>query len=302
MKAPAVRYHCRKIKGKGAKVEKEANKILRAQAKSLLKAGKKYEFAIDENKQETYTKKDDSYVVKSKARNGTTKFYIHATLYTIAHGKRVTISFVRIKKKMSRLSIVKNLFEVIEAEGYCIRRLYLDRGFYSVQIVQYLQSKRVNTIIAMPIRGKKSGLASRLHGKKSHWIYDHEAYTTIDGKKLSIEHKVAVLATYQKNKRGKKGVRWYAYVVIGKSISLDRIKKNYRGRFGIETSYRIKNQARGWTTSTLPEMHTLYYAVSFIIQTSHEPVFLSEPIYQPGFQIPIKLRFIFLPRGDCRHF
>lgn len=266
MKAPAVRYHCRKLKGKGAKIEKEANKILRAQARSLLKPGKKYEFAIDENKQETYTKQESNYIVRSKARNGTTKFYMHATLYTIAQGKRVTISLMRIKKKMSKLSIVKTLLEAIEADGYSIKRLYLDRGFYSVNVVQYLMSKRINAIIAMPIRGEKNGLASRLHGKKSHWINDYEAHTTVTGMKLSVQHKVAVLATYQKNKRGKRGVRWYAYVVIGQSISLDRIKERYRGRFGIETSYRIKNQARGWTTSTLPEMHILYYAVSFIIQ------------------------------------
>ena len=266
MKAPAIRYHCRKLKGKGGQIEKEANKILCRQARSLLMPGKQYEFAIDENKQETYGKQDNDYIVRSKAQNGTTKFFIHATLYTIAKGKRVTISFMRIKKKMSKVTIVKTLVEVIETEGYGIRRLYLDRGFYSVNVVRYFKSKNFNVVMAMPIRGKKKGLESRLHGKKSHWIEDYEAKTIVSGEKVSVQHRIAAIATYQRNKHGKRGVRWYAYTVIGNHISLERIKNVYRSRFGIETSYRIKNQARGWTTSPLPEIHTLYFAVAFIIQ------------------------------------
>ena len=31
--------------------------------------------------------------------------------------------------------------------------------------------------------------------------------------------------------------------------SVDWVRQTYRTRFGIETSYRQKNQARGWTTS-----------------------------------------------------
>ena len=266
LKAPAVRHHIRKLKGKGALIAEQINKLLLQQTRTLLKPGKPYEFAIDTNEKEIYTKKKEKYIVKSKAKNGTCKFVSHATLYAMVGKKRITIAFVRVRKKMSRAEIVRELVGVLQKEGLCIKRLYLDRGFYSVPVVLYLKSLHVNAIVAMPIKGKKKGLKSRLKGRKSYWIIDYEASSNLTGKKQSVSHSVAAIATYQKGRRGKNGLRWYTYTVIGEKISLKRIRETYRGRFGIETSYRIKNQSLGWTTSPMPEMRTLYFGISLLLQ------------------------------------
>jgi putative transposase len=265
-KAPAIRYHSRKLKGKGSIIEKYANKLLIEQARKVLKKGVRYEFVIDNNDKETYIKTEHKYIVKSKAKNGTNKFVSHATLYAIVRKKRVTLSFVRVVKGMPRVTIIEEFVSVLQNEGYSIKRLYLDRGFYSVAIIQFLKSNNINTILAMPLRGEKKGLKSRLHGKRSHWIMNHVARTTTMGKANAVMHPVAAIATYQKGRRKKNGVRWYVYAVIGDRLSLPRIRQVYRGRFGIETSYRIKNQALGWTTSPLPEIRTLYFAVSLLLQ------------------------------------
>jgi putative transposase len=264
--APAIRYHCRKLKGKGEKIEKQANRLLIEQARQVLKKGISYEFVIDNNDKETYIKQEHRYIVKSKAKNGTNKFISHATLYAIVRRKRVTLAFVRLHKGIPRVKIVKKLVKILQKEGYSIKRLYLDRGFYSVDIVNYLQSEQINAIIAMPIKGKKKGLKSRLHGKKSHWIFDYIAHTTQCGKKKNAIHDIAAISTYQRGRRRKNGVRWYTYAVIGEKLSLTRIKEAYRGRFGIETSYRIKNQSLGWTTSPIPEIRSLYFAVALLLQ------------------------------------
>ena len=265
-KAPAIRYHSRKLKNNGATIEKQANRLLLEQARKVLKKGVRYEFVIDNNDKETYIKKEHEYIVKSKAKNGTNKFVSHATLYAIVRKKRVTLSFLRVVKGMPRVTIIETLVNVLQKEGYCIKRLYLDRGFYSVAIIQFLLAHNINTILAMPLRGDKNGLKSKLRGKKSHWIFDHLAATTSTGKVNAVMHPVAAIATYQKGRRKKNGVRWYVYAVIGDRLSLPRIREVYRGRFGIETSYRIKNQALGWTTSPLPEIRTLYFAVSLLLQ------------------------------------
>jgi len=269
-KGPKVRYHCRKLEGKGKEIETWVNTKLREQARSILDKKKVYNFAIDTNEKETYMKDHDDYVVKSKAKNGTNKFISHATLYAMTPGKRVTIAFKRIRKSQPVVEIVKFFVKVLEEEDYNIKRLYLDRGFYSVEIVKCLKTVHYNAIIAMPIRGPKKGLKSLLHGKKSHWIEDYEARTTIkeDGKNKAIseKHDIAAIAKYQKGRRKKHGVKWYAYAVIGCKMSLKRIQSAYRGRFGIETSYRIKNKSLGWTTSPMPELRTLYFGISLLIQ------------------------------------
>ena len=266
LKAPAIRHHVRKLKGKGALIAEQVNRLLLQQTRTLLKPGKPYEFAIDTNEKEIYTPKEAKYIIKSKAKKGTCKFISHATLYAMVGKKRITIAFVRVRKGMSRAEIVRELVGVLQNEGLCIKRLYLDRGFYSVAVVQYFKSLDVNAILAMPIKGKKKGLKSRLKGRKSYWINDYEASSNVTGKKQSVTHSVAAIATYQKGRRGKRGLRWNTFTVIGEQISLKRIRNVYRGRFGIETSYRIKNQSLGWTTSPMPEMRTLYFGISLLLQ------------------------------------
>jgi hypothetical protein len=264
--ASQIRYYCRKLKKKGALIVEQINILLLIQTRTLLKTGIPYEFAIDTNEKEIYTPQETEYIIKSKGKNGTNKFVSHATLYAMVGMKRVTIAFIRIRKGLSRAEIVKELVGVLLRENFCIKRLYLDRGFYSVAVVQYLKSLETNAIIAMPIKGKKKGLRSRLKGRKSYWITDYEAISIATGERQSVTHSVAVIATYQMGRRGKRGLRWYTYTVIGEKISLKRIRNVYRGRFGIETSYRIKNQSLAWTTSPLPEIRTLYFGISLLIQ------------------------------------
>jgi putative transposase len=254
------------MKSKGFLIERVANRILLELARMILIQGIAYEFAIDTKDKEIYTKRKDPYIIGSKAKNGTHRFVSHATLYVMFGGKRITIAFVRVRKGNTMESITKKLLEVIKNENLTIKRLYFDRGFYSVELIQYLHREKFDALLAMPIRGDKKGLKSKLLGRKSHWIYNHEAKTTKSGKVLSVRHDVAAIVTYKKGKRGKKGVCWYAYAIIGQPISLERIKDAYRGRFGIETSYRIKNQSLGWTTSPEPEIRTLYFAIALIIQ------------------------------------
>jgi hypothetical protein len=266
IKAPAIRYHCRKLKGLGYLIERSSNKLLLEQARTILQTGKAYEFAIDTNEKETYQKQKNRYIIKSKAKNGTNKFIAHATLYAMVQGKRVTLAFSRVRKGLTRVQMVRKLLAILLKEGYQIRRLYLDRGLYSVEVIQLLKRKPLNAIVAMPLKGEKNGLKSKLHGRKSHWLPDYEAKTIIKKVPISVLHDVAAIAIYLKGRRGKKGVQWYVYAVIGEKPSLKRIREIYRGRFGIETSYRIKNQALGWTTSPMPELRTLYFAVSLLLQ------------------------------------
>jgi IS4 transposase len=44
------------------------------------------------------------------------------------------------------------------------------------------------------------------------------------------------------------------------------LKQTYRGRFGIETSYRQMNQGRGWTTSRSPSRRLLLVGLALLLR------------------------------------
>ncbi|MDJ0737339.1 MAG: transposase [Nostocaceae cyanobacterium] len=74
-----------------------------------------------------------------------------------------------------------------------------------------------------------------------------------------------IVCKYQKGKRGKYGIEYLAYVVYKVTIALNYIYQDYRQRFGIETSYHLKNVCRIRTTTKNPIIRLLYVRISFLI-------------------------------------
>ena len=70
---------------------------------------------------------------------------------------------------------------------------------------------------------------------------------------------------YKKGKRGQKGLEYYVYVTYKVTTSLNHIYQCYRQRFGIETSYRLKNLCRIRTTTKKPALMLLFVGISFIL-------------------------------------
>ncbi len=153
-KAPSIRFHLRN-KLDLQQIEKSANEILQQLAKTIL-SGNSLEFAIDL----TYIpyhgepKKDETEIVRSKAKSGTTHFHAYATLYAIILGKRFTLALKYIKKGTSNLETVSHFIGVIRSLGMKIKRLYMDKGFCEVEVINYLKQRGINAIIALPLKGR----------------------------------------------------------------------------------------------------------------------------------------------------
>jgi putative transposase len=60
-------------------------------------------------------------------------------------------------------------------------------------------------------------------------------------------------------------IRYTLYVVHQVTVALHQLHQHYRDRFGIEASYRIKNQCRIRTTSKNPVTRLLFVALAFIL-------------------------------------
>lgn len=66
----------------------------------------------------------------------------------------------------------------------------------------------------------------------------------------------------------KHGCEYQAFAVVGQPrcpLSVPRLAKEYRGRFGIETSYRVLHQVRARTTSREPALRLLLLTIAGLL-------------------------------------
>ncbi|GGA18904.1 hypothetical protein [Okeania sp. KiyG1] len=123
--------------------------------------------------------------------------------------------------------------------------------------------KALNIPFIMPAirRGKQGGINQFLQGRKS--------YQTTYTMKKSLDDYVTfdlwIIVKYRKGKRNKYGLEYLVYVVYKADVSLNYIQTDYRKRFGIESSYRIKNICRIKTTNKKPIIRLLLLGISFLL-------------------------------------
>jgi putative transposase len=77
-------------------------------------------------------------VCRSKAKGGTTHFFTYATAYAVVRRRRYTLAMCRVRAKQTMDHVVRTLLARLATLGIRIKLLLLDRGFYSVRVIQNL--------------------------------------------------------------------------------------------------------------------------------------------------------------------
>ena len=265
--AGAFRHHLRKEVDIGW-IEKRTNTILQQIAKKIL-SGKWLEFAVDfvYIPYHGQHKKDENEIVRSKAKHGTTHFHAYATLYVIVLGKRFTLAVRYVKKKTPKVEILEFFRKTIYDLDLHIKTLYIDKGFCSVEVINYLKRRHIRAVIAVPQKGKKNGVKSLLGGRNSRIVrYPMKSGQGRTAK--TAEFDMAIVCKYAKNKYGRKGVVYFTYGLINIKVKPGECYQKYRKRFGIESSYRMMNATRARTSSRSPELRLIYVGVSLILQNA----------------------------------
>jgi putative transposase len=142
-----------------------------------------------------------------------------------------------------------------------VKKLYLDRGFFSVPVIRWLQALRIPLLMPAIRRGKKGGIKQFFKGKSSY----KTTYTMTRGKDDSVTFDLWIICKYKKGKREKHGIEYFAYVTYKVKTSLSYIHQDYRKRFGIESSYRLKNFCRIRTNNKKPALRLLFVGISFLL-------------------------------------
>ncbi len=81
----------------------------------------------------------------------------------------------------------------------------------------------------------------------------------------AVTFDVWVVCVYHNGKRGKHGRTYCAYVVHKVSLGLRAVYRDYRLRFGIESTYRLKNTCRIKTAMKNPVVRLLFVGIAFVL-------------------------------------
>lgn len=247
-----------------SQVEEAINKALTLNCpKGLLKHPKK--IAIDITLIPYYgkiTQEIQDYIIRSKAKAGTTRFFGYATLYILKANKRYTLGFRCVRKSEEMVDLLKWLLDHFKSIGGHIKRLYLDSGFYSVKVLIFLILKAdIPFIMPIPKKGRSGGVRKLFKGRKSY----RTSYTVKSPKDGSITVQAEVVVKYSKGKYNRKGIEYFAYVVHRYHKPIGAAFSEYRRRFGIESSYSLMNKAKPKTASRNPALRALLVGIAFIL-------------------------------------
>jgi IS4 transposase len=176
-------------------------------------------------------------------------------------GKRVTLAIRGVRCWDTNVAIITYLLAELSDLKIDVKKLYMDRGFFSVPVIRWLQALNISFIMPAIRRGKKGGIKQFLKGKKSY----KTQYTMTRDKDDYVTFDLWIICKYRKGKRGKYGIEYFAYVIYKAKASLAYIHEDYRKRFGIESSYRLKNLCRIRTNNKNPVLRLLFVGISFLL-------------------------------------
>src|SRR3954447_6332965 len=196
--------------------------------------------------------RDLNEIYRGQAKSGTSHFHAYATAYVGRKGQRYTVALTGVKKGESLKDVVQRLLRQAARVGVRPRLLLLDRGFYSVAVVRYLQRARHPFLMPVVCHGRSpkhpkgpSGSYVFQTWKKSGW----STHTLRDARKRSATVSICVKCRNYRGQWNRRGRQALIYAYWGyRPPSPDSVFATYRLRFGIETSYRQMHEGRIRTT------------------------------------------------------
>ena len=214
--------------------------------------------------------RDAAEVDRSLAKDGTSHFHAYATAYVVCKGQRFTVALTAVAKGEPLKEVVQRLLRQANSVGVRTRLLLLDRGFSSVEVIRYLQAARYPFLMPVVIRGRKAtdprgpgGTRVFAVMKRSGWF----DYTVQGGAKRTAKVSICVSCRNDRGqwrRHGRQALVYACWAVEGRSCAW--VRETYRSRFGIESSYRPMNQARGRTSTRRPELRLLYVGVALVLR------------------------------------
>lgn len=201
--------------------------------------------AVDWHDEMYYGDPNAEGVVGAVRKNGSNYAYRFATANVLVSGQRLTLAVTPMLNRCV-LWHVQQLLKCIAELGLVVKLLLFDRGYYSTALIRYLNDGGFKFIIHIPWHGKplKAGV-DRLH-------------TTTTHKKRVREQATFRLVTVRQKRK---------LLIFATNTSFKRclVRKTFRRRWGIETSYRLIGLFLAKTTSKRYGLRMLYFFLAVVL-------------------------------------
>lgn len=250
-------------------LERRVNQAMTAELPRRMRR-RRWQVAIDLHLTPYYgqPKKNRNELYYGKPRQGTKKFHAYASACIVDRGRRYTLAVTWVRRHESTVVVLGRLLAQIREISLKIKRVLLDRAFFNVPVVEFLQQEQLPFLMPVMFRGRRPKKGRKATGLR--WIkqqsagwYEH----TMKNKKRQVT--VSVCVGYRRHRNRKDGKQrkqkllFAAWRVRGSSTE---IRELYRKRFGIETSYRQMRQARVYTCTRDPHLRFFLTAIALLLR------------------------------------
>jgi putative transposase len=214
--------------------------------------------------------RDENEVYRSEAKSGTTHFHAYATCYVVKKGRRYTVALTRVERGESMVAVLKRLVRRAAQVGIGVELLLLDRGFYSVEVIRYLQAARYPFIMPAVIRGRPADHPKGPSGTRVFAVQTQSGwsrYTLTNKAKRKAYVQIAIHCRTKPGRRQRRGRQTLVYAFWGFCPnSTHWVYQVYRLRFGIETSYRQLKEACIKTSTRNPTLRLLFVGIALLLR------------------------------------
>ena len=237
--------------------------LLTSEILNSIPKDKPYQLSMDINEETYYgeiTEINEKYVIGGQLKKSTKLFYKYTSVYLTYKNIKITLAVLPMKKKVELIEYVKTLLSIVERLGIRYDVLLLDRGYYSVPVFRYCKENNIPLI--MPVKKTSKKIKGWLDRK----ISGKYRYKVKSSKHGSVKVDVIVDVHNAMGRHGKQERISYGYVCLFIDWKPRKVFQVYRKRFGIESSYRMKNRTKARTSSRDPKLRYLYTLVSMIVK------------------------------------
>jgi Transposase DDE domain len=209
-------------------------------------------------------------VVRGQAKGGTTHFHAYATAYLAFRGQRFTVALAAVRSDDALKDVLRRLLRRAAAAGVRPALLLLDRGFYSVAVIRYLQAARYPFLMPLVCRGRQAGHPQGPSGSRV-FLYRRRGgwgeYKLREGGGRTATVSVGVHVRNRRGRRGKCGRERLVFGFWGlRPKAVSWLSATYRRRFGIESSYRQLREAKAKTCSRKPAVRLFLVGVALVLR------------------------------------
>ena len=181
---------------------------------------------------------------------------------------RYTLAVTWVRKSEKPTAVLGRLWQQVAKCEIACELALLDRYFFTVPVMAWLQSKGWPFVIPVVMRGRKPKRGTKAKGLRAvrDWKAGTYAYTHSAGSE-SVEIRLVVTFKSHVHPRTKKRrVKQLVFATWKVRRSPVSVRETYRRRFGIEASYRQLNESRPRTSSRDPLYRLLLVGLSLFLR------------------------------------